>query len=97
MDPSAAPNNDKKTKDGNWNFPPEVEFPVDARVKIYKVVGTGDDDEKGAQTKYLNTKVIKVETIFTISLAYCQQLKEIETSRNSLQRKAFKIQDSRFQ
>ena len=55
MDPSAAPNNDKKRKDGNWNFPPEVEFPVDARVKIYKVVGTGDDDEKGVHTKYLNT------------------------------------------
>lgn len=63
MDPG-APNNDKKRKDGNWNFPPEVEFPVDARVivKFYKVVGTGDDDGKGVQTKYLNTKVIKVET-----------------------------------
>jgi hypothetical protein len=48
MDPG-APNNDKKRKDGNWNFPPEVEFPVDARVivKFYKVVGTGDDDGKG--------------------------------------------------
>ena len=63
MDPSAA---DKKKKDGDWNFPPEVEFPVDARVllKFYKVVGMGEtsDDGKGVQTKYINTKVMKVET-----------------------------------
>ena len=62
MDPSKS---DKKRKDGNWNFPPEVEFPVDARVivKFYKVVETtvGNDDGKGAQSKHLNTKVLKVE------------------------------------
>ena len=63
MDPSAP---DKKKKDGDWNFPPEVEFPVDARVllKFYKVVGMGEtsDEGKGVQTKYINTKVMKVET-----------------------------------
>ena len=62
MDQSTPPN-DKK--DGNWNFPPDIEFPVDARVivKFYKVVGTDDDDRKAVQTKYLNTKVIKVKIL----------------------------------
>ena len=37
---------DNDNKDSNWNFPPDIEFPVDARVivKFYKVVGTDDDD-----------------------------------------------------
>ena len=49
MDPSTPPNDNK---DGNWNFPPDIEFPVDARVivKFYKVVGTDDDDGKAVQT-----------------------------------------------
>ena len=60
MDPSTPPNDNK---DSNWNFPPDIEFPVDARVivKFYKVVETDDDDGKTVQTKYLNTKVIKVK------------------------------------
>ena len=73
MDPSAPPN-DKK--DGNWNFPPDIEFPVDARVivKFYKVVGTDDDDGKAVQTKYLNTKVIKVETSLNQQDLYSKSL-----------------------
>ena len=89
MDPSAPPN-DKK--DGNWNFPPDIEFPVDARVivKFYKVVGTDDDDGKAVQTKYLNTKVIKVETslnqqdLYSKSLLMSAIQREAEADPNSL-------------
>ena len=73
MDPSTPPN-DKK--DGNWNFPPDIEFPAVARVivKFYKVVGTDDDDGKAVQTKYLNTKVIKVETSLNQQDLYSKSL-----------------------
>ena len=68
---SSAPLNDKK--DGNWNFPPDIEFPVDVRmiVKFSKVVGTDDDDREAVQTKYLNTKVIKVETSRICTASLC--------------------------
>ena len=73
MDPSAPPN---YKKDGNRNLPPDIEFPVDARVivKFYKVVGTDDDDGKAVQTKYLNTKVIKVETSLNQQDLYSKSL-----------------------
>ena len=74
------------------NFPPVIEIPVDARVimKFYKVVGTDDDDGKAVQTKYLNTKVIKVETslnqqdLYSKSLLMSAIQREAEADPNSL-------------
>ena len=43
-------------------------------VKFYKVVGTDDDDGKAVQTKYLNTKVIKVETSLNQQDLYSKSL-----------------------
>ena len=62
------PQRPSKTKDGNWDFPEGVSFPVDARVmiKFYKVAETGGGDGEGrGQTKFLNTKVIKAEVSFS--------------------------------
>ena len=49
-------------KDGKWEFPVGVDFPVDARVvvKLFKVAEVGCPGAE-VQTKYLNTKVVKVE------------------------------------
>ena len=57
MDPFASK---KPSKDGKWEFPKDVSFPMDVRVllKLYKVA---EDQVGGTHTKYLNTKVIKVE------------------------------------
>ena len=56
MDPTSIGNS---SKDGNWEFPESVNFPVDVRViiKFFKVA----ECEPGSDTKFLNTKVIKVE------------------------------------
>ena len=56
MDPSLTGNS---SKDGDWNFPDGIYFPVDVRVilKFFKVA----ECEQGNDTKFLNTKVIKVE------------------------------------
>ena len=56
MDPSITGNS---SKDGDWNFPDGIHFPVDVRVilKFFKVA----ECEQGNDTKFLNTKVIKVE------------------------------------
>ena len=62
------PQRPSKNKDGNWNFPEGVSFPVDARVmiKLYKVAETGGGDGEGrGQTKFLNTKVMKAEVSFS--------------------------------
>ena len=64
------PQRPTRTKDGNWDFPEGVSFPVDARVmiKLYKVAESGSDGGDGAgrgQTKFLNTKVIKAEVSFS--------------------------------
>jgi len=63
-DTSAPPN---YKKDGNRNFPPDIEFPVNARVivKFYKVVGTDDDDGKVVKTKYLNTMSLRLKLVWT--------------------------------
>ena len=57
------PQRPSKTKDGKWDFPEGVSFPVDARVmiKFFKVAETVCDGEGRGQTKYLNTKVVKAE------------------------------------
>ena len=57
MDP--LPTRTSSTKDGNWEFPEGINFPVDVRVllKFFKVAQC---DHK-SETKYLNTKVLKVE------------------------------------
>lgn len=57
MDP--LPTRTSSTKDGNWEFPEGINFPVDVRVllKFFKVAQC---DQK-SETKYLNTKVLKVE------------------------------------
>ena len=56
MDPNST---EHSSKDGNWEFPGSVNFPVDVRViiKFFKVA----EFETGSDTKFLNTKVIKVE------------------------------------
>ena len=58
MDPSCTGNS---AKDGNWEFPDGINFPVDVRVllKFFKVADC--EQEEGTGTKFLNTKVIKVE------------------------------------
>ena len=60
MDPNPAKS---ASKDGKWEFPEGLEFPVDARVvvKLYKVAEVAGPEGTGAQSKYLNTKVLKVE------------------------------------
>ena len=57
MDPKVS---SKAVKDGNWEFPEDIAFSVDVRVmvKMYKVAEIEGDAK---QTKYLNTKIIKVE------------------------------------
>ena len=56
MDPNST---EHSSKDGNWEFPGSVNFPVDVRViiKFFKVA----EFETGSDTNFLNTKVIKVE------------------------------------
>lgn len=59
MDPVAT---NSPIKDGTWEFPEDIAFPIDARVlvKCFKVADTGS--EVGAPTsKFLNTKVAKFE------------------------------------
>ena len=58
MDPKVS--SSKAVKDGDWEFPEDIAFPVDVRVmvKMYKVAEIEGDAK---QTKYLNTKIIKVE------------------------------------
>ena len=55
MDPQGT----KPSKDGDWEFPEGIEFPIDARVliKVFKIV----DSVVNNQTKHITTKVIKVE------------------------------------
>ena len=59
MDPVAS---NSPIKDGSWEFPDNIAFPIDARVlvKCFKVADTGAED--GAPSKFLNTKVAKFET-----------------------------------
>ena len=54
-------------KDGNWEFPPDTTFPFDARVmvKFFKVAVAEVASQDGAQTKYLNTKIVKAEVSLT--------------------------------
>ena len=61
MDPSVSTQSSAKP-DGNWTFPEGIDFPVDARVlvKLFKVAEVEDKDSHQS-TKYLNTKVIKME------------------------------------
>ena len=56
MDPNST---GSSSKDGNWDFPEGVIFPVDVRVivKFFKVAKCDSDNE----TRFLNTKVIKQE------------------------------------
>ena len=58
MDPVAT---NSPIKDGSWDFPDDIGFPIDARVlvKCFKVADTGSED--GAPSKFLNTKVAKFE------------------------------------
>ena len=59
MDPVSSK---KKPKDGNWDFPENFSFPVDVRVMVKKFKDSeGDQDADGKKSKYLNTKVMKVE------------------------------------
>ena len=56
MDPTTP---SRPLKDGNWEFPDNISFPVYVRVKLKMFkVAKGDQD---GQTKYLNTKIMKVE------------------------------------
>ena len=54
-------------KDGNWEFPPDTTFPFVARVmvKFFKVAIAEVASQDGAQTKYLNTKIVKAEVSLT--------------------------------
>ena len=56
MDPFASK---KPSKDGKWEFPKDVSFPMDVRVllKLYKVA---EDEVGGTHTKYLNTHRLKM-------------------------------------
>ena len=49
----------KPSKDGKWEFPKDVSFPMDVRVllKLYKVA---EDEVGGTHTKYLNTHRLKM-------------------------------------
>ena len=62
MDPTA---NDDNLKDGDWQFPDDIGFPLVSKVlvKFYKVTDIGQDDKSSSssKSKFLNTKVIKVE------------------------------------
>ena len=66
------PQRPSKSKDGKWDFPDEVSFPIDARVmiKFYKVAEVAGDG--GGQTKYLNTKVMKAEVSLSKEDLYCK-------------------------
>ena len=68
------PQRPSKTKDGKWDFPEGVSFPVDARVmiKFFKVAETVCDGEGRGQTKYLNTKVVKAEASFSKEDLFCK-------------------------
>ena len=69
------PQRPTRTKDGNWDFPEDVSFPVDARVmiKFYKVAESGCESEGGrGQTKFLNTKVMKAEVSFSEEDLFCK-------------------------
>ena len=56
MDPFASK---KPSKDGKWEFPKDVSFPMDVRVllKLYKVA---ENEVGGTHTKYLNTHRLKM-------------------------------------
>ena len=63
MDPTTAAAPDPEDgKDGDWQFPEDIEFPVLSKVlvKFYKVAEVNNDEEKPG-SKLLNTKIIKVE------------------------------------
>jgi len=69
------PQRPTRTKDGNWDFPEDISFPVDARVmiKFYKVSESGCESEGGrGQTKFLNTKVMKAEVSFSKEDLFCK-------------------------
>ena len=57
MDPTVS---SKAVKDGDWEFPEDITFPVDVRVMV-KMFKVAELDGDAKQTKYLNTKIIKVE------------------------------------